>query len=375
MALAVRVAEGIAEGELHHTITVTSRDETGRLLQAIQRMSERLRQTVGDIQGAASNVSSAAREIVQGNSDLSQRTQEQAAALEETASSMEQMTSTVTQNADNARQANELAASARAQAEEGGKVVSQAVAAMVDISSSSKKIVEIIGVIDGIAFQTNLLALNAAVEAARAGAQGHGFAVVAAEVRKLAQRSAEAAKEIKTLILESVDKVEGGTRLADASGKALGEIVTAIKKVSDIVAEITLASQEQSAGIEQVNKAVLQMDEMTQQNAALVEEAAAASESVETQARHLWQLMEFFKVYAQAKAQQPRMAAAALPDVAYPSVQHGQECMPRTATGQSVAAARSSAIHQETVGQHMHGRQRIVVSPNGHSADSDWLEF
>jgi methyl-accepting chemotaxis protein len=208
---------------------------------------------------------------------------------------MEQMNSTVQQNADNASQAKQQAANPRTQAEQGGAVVSQAVRAMAEISHSSKKIADITGVIDGIAFQTNLLALNAAVEAARAGEQGRGFAVVATEVRKLAQRSAEAAKEIKALISDSVEKTEGGTRLVDASGQTLNAIVMAVKKVSDIVAEITLASQEQSAGIEQVNKAVVQMDEMTQQNAALVEEAAAASEAADAQARTLRQLITFFK--------------------------------------------------------------------------------
>jgi methyl-accepting chemotaxis protein len=308
MAVALRVAEGIAAGELNHTIRVTSRDETGRLMQAMQTMREKLQQIVGDIRAASSRVSTAASEIVQGNSDLSQRTQEQASALEKTASSMEQMTSTVKQNADNARQANQLAASTSTQAEEGGKVVSKAVAAMADIGQSSKKIADITSVIDGIAFQTNLLALNAAVEAARAGEQGRGFAVVAAEVRKLAQRSAEAAKDIKTLIVDSVDRVEGGTRLVDESGKVLGEIVTAVKKVSDIVAEIAAASQEQSAGIEQVNKAVMQMDEMTQQNAALVEEAAAASEAVDAQAQTLQQLMEFFEVTERTTEEGPNVS-------------------------------------------------------------------
>jgi methyl-accepting chemotaxis protein len=302
MAIAVRVAEGIAAGTLDHTITVTSRDETGRLMQAMQSMSTRLQQIVSDIRGASSSVSSATSEIVQGNSALSQRTQEQASALEETAASMEQMTSTVKQNADNAHQANQLAASTRVQAEEGGAVVGRAVAAMVEITQSSKQIAEIISVIDGIAFQTNLLALNAAVEAARAGEQGRSFAVVAAEVRKLAQRSADAAKDIKTLIVGSVAKVEDGTRLVDESGQALGAIVTSVQQVHDIVAEIAAASQEQAVGIEQVNKAIMQMDEMTQQNAALVEEAAAVSEAVSSQAQSLRQLMEFFQVDGQAAA-------------------------------------------------------------------------
>src|SRR5919198_732280 len=318
MATAVRVAEGIAAGELHHDIIVTARDETGRLLQAMQNMREQLRQIVGEIRQASGNVSNAASEIVQGNTELSRRTQAQASALEETASSMEEMYSTVKQNADNARQANQLAANARTQAEQGGEVVSKAVRAMAEISHSSKKIADITGVIDGIAFQTNLLALNAAVEAARAGDQGRGFAVVAAEVRKLAQRSAEAAKDIKTLIGDSVDKIEGGTRLVDETGKALTDIVTAVKKVSDIVAEIAYASQEQSAGIEQVNRAVMQMDEMTQQNAALVEEAAAASECVDTQARSLQQLIAFFTIEESTKAQDSTRGDVSMPTPAPP---------------------------------------------------------
>jgi methyl-accepting chemotaxis protein len=235
-------------------------------------------------------------EISKGNTDLSQRTEEQASSLEETASSMEEMTSTVKQNADNAREANQLASAARDQAEKGGDVVKNAVVAMSEINSSSKKIADIIGVIDEIAFQTNLLALNAAVEAARAGEQGRGFAVVAGEVRNLAQRSAGAAKEIKGLISDSVDKVDEGSRLVDESGKTLDEIVNAVKKVSDIISEIAAASQEQSAGIEEVNKAITQMDEMTQQNAALVEEATAASEAMSEEAKALDDLMGFFTI-------------------------------------------------------------------------------
>src|SRR6266446_1740457 len=311
----------------------------------MQSMRQQLRQIVGEIRQASGNVSNAASEIVQGNTELSQRTQEQAAALEETASSMEEMYSTVKQNADNARQANQLAASARSQAEEGGEVARKAVAAMADISHSSKKIADITSVIDGIAFQTNLLALNAAVEAARAGEQGRGFAVVADEVRKLAQRSAEAAKEIKTLIGDSVEKVEGGTRLVDETGQALIEIVTAVKKVSDIVAEIAAASQEQSAGIEQVNKAVMQMDEMTQQNAALVEEAAAASESVDSQAQSLRQLMEFFQVDTTRDETGHRDSAS----VAHAPGQQGKEPVSRPVSASSSVVSKPGAVRQETV--------------------------
>ena len=363
----VDVATKIAAGDLTESVEVTSQDETGRLMQAMQTMSGTLRQIVGDIRLAATNVSAAAREIVQGNSALSQRTQGQASALEETASSMEQMTSTVKQNADNARQANQLAANARAQAEQGGEVVSKAVAAMADISHSSKKIAAITSVIDGIAFQTNLLALNAAVEAARAGEQGRGFAVVATEVRKLAQHSADAAKEIKGLIGDSVDKIEGGTRLVDETGKALTEIVTAVKKVSDIVAEIASASQEQSAGIAQVNRAVMQMDEMTQQNAALVEEAAAASESVDTQARGLQQLMAFFTIEEGAKAKDLATAVASIPN----STQPGKDTAGPPAPDPGMA--KSVAVRKARPARHDNGHQRAVVTSN--DAQSDWVEF
>jgi len=292
---AVGVARRIAGGELDHDVRIERNDELGELLTALRDMAGKLAQIVGDVRGASDAVSASAREIATGNDDLSQRTQEQASALEETASSMEEMTSTVKQNADNAHQANQLAAGARSQAEQGGQVVSMAVSAMNEINASSRRIADIIGVIDEIAFQTNLLALNAAVEAARAGEQGRGFAVVAAEVRNLAQRSAGAAKEIKDLIQDSVEKVRTGSGLVDESGKTLTEIVDSVKKVTDIVAEIAAASQEQSVGIEQVNKAVTQMDEVTQQNAALVEEAAAASRSMEDQGQKLVELMRFFR--------------------------------------------------------------------------------
>jgi methyl-accepting chemotaxis protein len=291
-----RVMTSLADGDLTQNMDGNFLGEFGVLRDAVKASMENLRNMVGQIRTSGGEISSGAAEIAQGNSDLSQRTEEQASSLEETASSMEQLTGTVKQNADNADQANQLALGAREQATKGGEVVGKAVAAMAEINSSSKKIADIIGVIDEIAFQTNLLALNAAVEAARAGEQGRGFAVVAGEVRNLAQRSAAAAKEIKSLINDSVEKVDDGTRLVDESGKTLNEIVISVKKVSDIIAEIAAASQEQSSGIDQVNKAVMQMDEVTQQNAALVEEAAAASESVDEQARNLSELMEFFKL-------------------------------------------------------------------------------
>jgi methyl-accepting chemotaxis protein len=299
---AVSTAEHIASGKLGNRIEITSQDEFGRLLRAMQDMDNKLSDIVGAVRHGAESVGAAARQISSGNDDLSQRTQEQASALEETASSMEEMTTTVKQNADNARQASQLAVGARDQADRGGSVVDRAVRAMSEISDSSKRIADIIDVIDEIAFQTNLLALNAAVEAARAGEQGRGFAVVATEVRNLAQRSATAAKEIKELINDSVDKVKAGTELVDESGKSLTEIVASVKRVADIVAEISAASEEQASGIDQVNTAVTQMDTTTQQNAALVEEAAASSKAMEQQAQLLVEKVSFFSVTGAATA-------------------------------------------------------------------------
>jgi methyl-accepting chemotaxis protein len=295
----VAVAHEIAEGKLGHDIKVTRSDELGQLQSAFKTMDERLAAIVSEVRHGSGSVSTAAQQISRGNDDLSQRTQEQASSLEETASSMEEMTSTVKQNAENASHANQLARGAREQAEKGGEVVAQTVIAMREISSSSKKISDIVSLIDEIAFQTNLLALNAAVEAARAGEQGRGFAVVATEVRNLSGRSANAAKEIKALINDSANKVQAGSQLVDQSGKALAEIVDSVKKVTDIVAEIAAASSEQSAGIDQVNHAVLQMDEMTQQNAALVEESAAAARAMHEQATELSRQVSFFKVNGQ----------------------------------------------------------------------------
>lgn len=287
-----KVAEHLAEGRLE---IETNKNVTG-VAASIAKTIAKLQEVIKGIKAGAEEVSLASEQVGQGNTNLSQRTQEQASSLEEVAASMEEMTSTVNQNAENASQANQLAMTASEQAEHGGTIASQAVSAMNEINDSSKRISDIITVIDDISFQINLLALNAAVEAARAGDQGRGFAVVAGEVRNLAGRSATAAKEIKELIQDSVNKVEGGTKLVDETGTRLTEIVESIKKVSDNVAEIAAASREQSDGIAQVNRAILQMDDMTQQNASLVEEAAAASATVDSQARELRDLVSFFKI-------------------------------------------------------------------------------
>lgn len=285
----------MARGELGNDIHVRRQDECGQLLQTLKEMDQKFSSIIETVRTNAHAVGTAAHELSQGNDDLSQRTQEQAAALEETASSMEQMAATVKQNADNARAANQLAIGARNQADQGGSVVQKAVAAMSEINTSSRKIANIIGVIDEIAFQTNLLALNAAVEAARAGEQGRGFAVVASEVRNLAQRSAGAAKEIKALINESVTKVDSGAELVNQSGHTIAQIMDSVRKVTDIVGEISAASEEQASGIDQVNNAISQMDSATQQNAALVEQTTAASKSMKHQTELLIGEVNFFK--------------------------------------------------------------------------------
>jgi methyl-accepting chemotaxis protein len=341
---AKRIAQHIAESDLTQEIEIRTYDETGDLIQALKTMKESLATIVSEVRSNTDNITIASQQIAAGNSDLSSRTEQQASTLEETASSMEELTATVKQNAENAKHANQLAASASSIAVKGGHVVGEVVQTMASISTSSKKIVDIISVIEGIAFQTNILALNAAVEAARAGEQGRGFAVVAAEVRNLAQRSAAAAKEIKTLIGDSVSKVEAGSKQVDQAGATMNEVVAAVKRVTDIMYEISAASKEQSSGIEQVNQAIIQMDEVTQQNAALVEQASAAAESMRVQAQDLAKIVSVFKLPEQQKSSVEREEA--------------------TLDFRKMPAARAAIVPIK--------RQRISAKA---SDDADWKEF
>ena len=309
---ALRVANSVAAGNLTEQIHIESNDEIGQLLAALRKMNTSLVEIVSEVRSGTDMIATASGQIAAGNLDLSSRTEQQASSLEETASSMEELTATVKQNADNARQANSLAETASQVASRGGDVIGQVVQTMGDINTSARKIVDIIGVIDGIAFQTNILALNAAVEAARAGEQGRGFAVVATEVRNLAQRSAAAAKEIKTLIGDSVERVDAGSKLVNEAGTTMHDIVDSVRRVTDIMGEITSASQEQTSGIDQINQAISQMDQVTQQNAALVEEASAASEAMQEQAAKLAGVVGVFKlnnVAAPAPLRQPQQGA------------------------------------------------------------------
>jgi methyl-accepting chemotaxis protein len=349
---AASIAGKIASGDLTTAIDVRP-DDNSSLLFAMKSMRDSLVNIVGQVRNGTDTIASASGQIAAGNLDLSSRTEEQASSLEETASSMEELTSTVKQNADNARQANGLAVTASEVALRGGAVVSEVVETMGSINDSAKKIVDIIGVIDGIAFQTNILALNAAVEAARAGEQGRGFAVVASEVRNLAQRSAAAAKEIKALIGDSVEKVDVGSKLVDQAGTTMQEVVDSIRRVTDIMAEISAASQEQTSGIEQINQAVAQMDQVTQQNASLVEEAAAASESMQEQARNLAQVVSVFRLDAghTALAVAPRPAPAA----------------PRKAV-----VSRPAKSGRASPAPAIETRSRAAVAA---TADADWQEF
>jgi methyl-accepting chemotaxis protein-1 (serine sensor receptor) len=348
--------EKISAGDFTGRIEVRSTNEIGHLFAAVKRMQESLTRTVATVRRGVDEINVGSREISAGNADLSSRTEQQAASLEETAASMEELASTVKQNADNARQANQLAASASDVAERGGSAVSEVVSTMQGISASSRKISEIVSVIDGIAFQTNILALIAAVEAARAGEQGKGFAVVAGEVRSLAQRSAQAAKEIKGLIEDSVTKVGAGSQQVERAGATMQEIVASVKRVTDIMGEISAASEEQSSGIDQVNRAVSQMDEVTQQNAALVEEAAAAAGSLQEQAQRLAEAVSVFKINAgeviEVPAQQlaqprsaPRMPAPAVetPAAAAPA-ERAERAEPAAQAPKAAAAPRLTQV-------------------------------
>nr|WP_314861435.1 methyl-accepting chemotaxis protein [uncultured Undibacterium sp.] len=348
--------DAIGNGDLSNQIKAKSNDEMGQLLTGLENMRQNLVQTVTIVRQGSSSIAVSSGEIATGNMDLSARTENQAASLEETASSMEELTSTVQQNADNARQANTLALKASGVASKGGQVVGDVVHTMNSIKDSSKKIVDIIGVIDGIAFQTNILALNAAVEAARAGEQGRGFAVVASEVRSLAQRSASAAKEIKELINDSVNKVDTGSRLVDDAGHTMDEIVVSIKGVADIMAEITAASVEQSDGIAQVNIAISKMDEAVQQNAALVEEAAAAAGSMQDQANNLNQAVSIFKLSGDDKPKQ------------YSS-------SPMAVSSPKPASARKPAAKKAPVKTLANDSSSASKASKPTASDQDWEEF
>jgi methyl-accepting chemotaxis protein len=340
------IADG--DGDLSRSMSVESNDEIGELAGAFNRFVASLNKTISEVRASTDTIALASSEIAAGNLDLSSRTETQASNLEQTAATMEELTATVKQNADNARQANQLVVSASDTASKGGDVVGQVILTMGSIKESSRKIVDIISVIDGIAFQTNILALNAAVEAARAGEQGRGFAVVASEVRNLAQRSASAAKEIKDLIGDSVDKVELGSKLVDQAGATMGEIVTSVKQVADIMSEIAAASHEQSDSIDQVNQAVTEMDDTTQKNAALVEQAAAAAQSMQDQADHLAKVVSVFKLdSAQAasstQAVVSRQVRPAVTAAAQNNAKLGHSPKPRQAAAAPAPAARGSA--------------------------------
>ena len=363
---AVKVAQAVAGGDLSTRIEARTRDEIGQLFAALRHMNESLVHIVGQVRQGTDSIATASAQIASGNNDLSARTESQASSLEETAASMEELTSTVRQNADSARQANQLAASASQVAVRGGDVVAQVVTTMDGINAASQKIADIIGTIDGIAFQTNILALNAAVEAARAGEQGRGFAVVASEVRSLAGRSAAAAKEIKALIDDSSAKVNAGSTLVAQAGETMQEIVGSVRRVTDIMGEISAASQEQTAGIEQVNQAVVQMDQVTQQNAALVEEAAAAAQSLQEQARGLQQAVSVFKLAHEpltaSAATAPGRAAAPSPKPA-PAV----KAAPKSVAAAPRPAAKSAAPTAPKLA--------AAPKPVAAGSDDDWETF
>ncbi|WEY40296.1 methyl-accepting chemotaxis protein [Paraburkholderia sp. SUR17] len=379
--------DAIAAGDLRRAVVVRSRDEMGQLMEGVAKMQKSLIDTVRTVRAGSESIATATRQIAAGNVDLSSRTEEQASALQETASSMDELTGTVRQNADNARQASALAANASEIANKGNAVVSQVVGTMGDINQSSAKIADIIAIIEGIAFQTNILALNAAVEAARAGEDGRGFAVVAGEVRSLAQRSSAAAKEIKELIDTSVERVQSGSALVDEAGRTMGEIIGAVQRVTDIMGEIAAASEEQSSGIDQVARAVTQMDEVTQQNAALVEEAAAAAQSLEDQAAKLRQAVAVFQVdeggaamtFAQpvraaTKAAKPAAAghSAVATPVARARASAPARAVSAAAKGSTVAVA---AVPPSAPAASVLGASAARAAPLSAGSDKDWETF
>ncbi|MFL9929393.1 methyl-accepting chemotaxis protein [Paraburkholderia sp. RL18-103-BIB-C] len=380
--------DAIAAGDLRRPVLVTSRDEMGQLLDGIAKMQRSLTETVRAVRGGTESIATATRQIAAGNIDLSSRTEEQASALQETASSMEELTGTVKQNADNARQASSLAANASEIANKGSAVVGQVVGTMGDINQSSAKIADIISIIEGIAFQTNILALNAAVEAARAGEEGRGFAVVAGEVRSLAQRSSAAAKEIKELIDTSVERVQSGSALVDEAGRTMTEIIGAVQRVTDIMGEIAAASEEQSGGIDQVARAVTQMDEVTQQNAALVEEAAAAASSLEDQAGKLRSAVAVFqldeggyKAPAKAPAKLPAKGPAQAPAKAPVSAAPKRALAPARPTGarkissaSAQPAAHGAAAKTPAAVTPAHAPAKAIAAASA-SGDHDWETF
>jgi methyl-accepting chemotaxis protein len=356
---AVSSVELVARGDLTADIEVTSKDETGQLLKALKEMNGSLRTIVGDVRSSSEAVSAASEQISIGNAELSARTEQQASSLEETAASMEELASTVRQNAQNARQATEFAVSAAELAGKGGEVVDRVVKTMDEIQASSKKISEIIGVIDGIAFQTNILALNASVEAARAGEQGRGFAVVASEVRNLAQRSATAAKEIKGLISDSVQSVDAGSELVDEAGRTIGDVVKSVKKVSDAIGEIAAATGEQSTGINQVNEAVTELDRVTQQNAQLVDESATASESAKQQALRLAAAVSVFKMDHDGHAAGAAQPAPAIAPKAAPA---------------ALAAPKAKQLSHVQTGKHAASAPKATSKADA-KVEGEWASF
>jgi methyl-accepting chemotaxis protein-1 (serine sensor receptor) len=367
--------DAISAGDLRRPVVVTSRDEMGQLLEGIARMQRSLTETVRSVRSGSESIATATREIAAGNIDLSSRTEEQASALQETASSMEELTGTVKQNADNARQASALAANASEIANKGSAVVEKVVGTMGDINQSSAKIADIISIIEGIAFQTNILALNAAVEAARAGEEGRGFAVVAGEVRSLAQRSSAAAKEIKELIDTSVERVQSGSALVDEAGRTMTDIIGAVQRVTDIMGEIAAASEEQSSGIDQVARAVTQMDEVTQQNAALVEEAAAAASSLEDQAGKLRQAVAVFHLeeggHTPPVSAAPKRTSASLRPVVARTVSRAPAMQPAP---QSAAVTKAPAAAAQPAAATARAPAKATATA-GAGSDQDWETF